>query len=284
MWSVVRVHCLPPNIMLINNSMKIRNIINESVTFWVPDAPRKMRDEECWFCKGTGVEGYYTQKGKWRGTRTYSDTDDIEQLKAKDAKFDKYLDKLKLRLEFAQDFYDANKENPAAQQMLDNLKDIENKVKHRKARIEQRIKALGELKPITCDRCDGKGTTKEEISDAPELNVSNSNASVILKMLGIEIDYAGSISPNQIPDIKRRLMTLRSTDGLGQFTRDDEVSQSSRREVDTDPETGLDRISTKKGAKMYSIGLEPEQIEAYIERMAPILDYAQRNNLEIVWG
>ena len=46
---------------------------------------------------------------------------------------------------------------------------------------------------VDCDYCEGKGQRNEFVSDAPEMNVSNSNAFEIQKMLGLEPDYGGII-------------------------------------------------------------------------------------------
>ena len=266
--------------------------LKESMTMWVPDAPREMRDEMCWLCDGTGSGGYISKSG-----RVYDVDEDTLRKRLYD--WDKRLEDLQEKkrranssLQFLQSFYDANIENhpDLADKMKDSFEEarekrdkIQRMVDRRIARIEKKIKLVQTLEQIDCRRCEGKGTHPEEVSDAPEMNLSNTNARNLMSALGYEPSSGYTIKPEDIPAIKRRIMELKAREGeLEQFTMRGGASQKDFGMVRTkDPETGLDKIERKKGPTMISPEIDIEYLLDKFDRMMPILDYAQKHNQEI---
>jgi len=267
--------------------------LKESMTMWVPDAPREMKELSCDFCEGTGIDQFYNPK---TGRTYYPGRPD--ELKGKLPEWDKVLVKLydqQERLESRrftiQSFYDANKEahpdiEKKSKQMLDDIKaefsDLQRKINNRIARIEKKVKLVKQLETLDCGYCKGKGLHPEEVSDAPEMNLSNSNAMNLMSALGYGKEYGYTIKPEEIPAIKRRIMELFNTDGLEDYTKKGGASQADLGMVRSkDPETGLDKIERKKGPTMIEPEIDIHYLKDKFVRMMPILNYAQEHNQEI---
>lgn len=267
--------------------------INESMTMWVPDAPREMKDLSCEFCEGTGIDMFYNKK---TGRTYYPGRPD--ELKEKLKEWDKVLEKLydqQERLEgrrfTIQSFYDTNKDaHPSIEKkgkaMLDEIKaefeDLQRKINTRIDRIEKKVKLVKELETLPCGYCKGKGTYPEQVSDAPEMNLSNINAQNLMSALGYEPNSGYTIKPEEIPAIKRRIMELFNTSGLEDYTMKGGASQADLGMVRSkDPETGLDKIERKKGPTMIGPEIDIHYLKDKFVRMMPILNYAQKHNQEI---
>jgi hypothetical protein len=133
-----------------------------------------------------------------------------------------------------------------------------------------------------CDMCKGKGTREEWASDAPELNVSNSNAFAILDMLGInDPDYSGKIDNKDLPDIMRKLIILKNK-GSEEYTEPGSISGGNMQKY-KDPQTGLDKIG-RRGPMMYNMGRSSSQVERYIDKLIEIIKFAQQNNASLGWS
>ena len=267
--------------------------LKESMTMWVPEAPQKDTVLTCDFCDGTGIDSFYNPKSG----RTYykGDGEVKEHLMNWDKKIKQYMeqkDRIDMRTRTIQSFYDANiKNHPElkdkfAEQFAEiaaDRKKVDSLLDRRIARIEKKVELVHQLETIDCGFCKGKGDYQDRVSDAPEMNLSNSNAQAVMSALGYEPDYGYSIKPEEIPAVKRRIMQLMNQDGeLDQHTRDPEDSQKDFGIVrDKDPETGLDRISHKKGPRMIGGGIDTDYLRGKFQRMLTILDYAQKNNQEV---
>lgn len=123
-----------------------------------------------------------------------------------------------------------------------------------------------------CMYCDGKGKVKQTKSLAPELNVSNANAHVVLNILGIhnyDDELMGHIPQTKFPELQRRLLLLKNKIGKsGQFTRPTIQHKQS------------------KGPTMIDVGLSNEQIKHYIEKLQEIIKFAQdthSDNIYLTW-
>jgi len=133
-----------------------------------------------------------------------------------------------------------------------------------------------------CDMCGGKGKKEEWVSDAPELNVSNSNAFAILDMLGVsDPDYAGKIQNKDLPAVMRKLIMLKNK-GAEEYTEPGSISGNKMQKY-KDPATGLDRIG-RQGPMMYHMGRSSSQVERYIDKLLEIIKFAQQNNADLGWG
>jgi len=272
--------------------MRATEILIESMTMWVPDAPRETVDQECEFCDGSGIDSHYNPK---TGKRYPFTGETLHKLLIKwDKQLERFNDKLRNldnQERMIKSFYDANIENhpDLADKMADSFKEISDKregadrnIKTRMARIQKKMELVQQLETYDCRACKGKGSSDQEVSDAPEMNVSNINAVNLMQALGYESNSGYTIYPKDVPVIKRRIMQLVSTDKLGDYTMKGGTSQKDFGMVrGVDPETGLDKIERKKGATMIGPEIDIEYLKDKFERMMPILDYAQKHDQEI---
>lgn len=140
----------------------------------------------------------------------------------------------------------------------------------------------GKLHPeqkFECGMCKGKGTYLAHKTDAPELNVANPNAMEIQRMLGIDPDYSGSIVNADIPKFRRQLIKIKNGD-MSTHIQDPEKHVGKMKSYTDD--TGQSRIG--KGPTVYDYGRSHSQVERYIDTLLSMMDFAQKNNLDLVWG
>ena len=130
-----------------------------------------------------------------------------------------------------------------------------------------------------CSRCHGTGKTEEEVSDAPELNVSNANGYAIQEMLGLDPDYSGTIYNKDLPQIMRRLIELKNK-GSSEYTQEPSVSRGPMRKSKDDQ--GITKISP--GATSHDFGRSQGQVDRYIDELIKMVQFAQKNNAHISWG
>jgi len=131
----------------------------------------------------------------------------------------------------------------------------------------------------TCGMCHGKGENEEWKSDAQELNVSNSNAMEIQRMLGLDPDYSGAIKKEDFPAFRRHLIKLKNSD-ISNYTQAPSTEVGKMRAYKDD--NGQSRIG--KGATMHDIGRSHAQVERYIDSLLSLMDFAQKNDCDVVWG
>ena len=134
---------------------------------------------------------------------------------------------------------------------------------------------------IPCELCDGTGTELNKwIPSSPELRTSNSNAYLIMDMLGIESTSSGTIKNANLPAIMRRLIELKNSN-TSQYTRlGSQTGGKIGRYKDKD---GMDRIG-QKGIAMYNFGTSQSQVTKYIETLGEIVKFAQDNDADLGWG
>jgi len=259
------------------------SIILESITFWIPDES-KYGMGKCPFCDD-GIDGYHSKVGNYYSGKKPTSYKEIADSRIR---WDELLKRLKARLEFQTEFKNANKGQPEDFQTRvdDSINKITKAIELRTSRHEAVAKRIfdGGFDAGPCQACDGTQEYEQQLSTAPELNVANTNARVVLDILGLEFDYSGSIPAKDIPTLRRRLIQFSNSKGSADaYTRDYEKSQSTtmRKSKDAD---GITRLEPKKGATMIDMGLSKEQIRGYVDRLMPLLDYAQKKDVDITWG
>ena len=131
-----------------------------------------------------------------------------------------------------------------------------------------------------CGYCDGKGQRNEFVSTAPEMNVSNSNAFEIQRMLGLEPDYGGIIENKDLPNFMRRLIQLKNSD-TSQYTRPGSDTQGQMKTGKDDD--GMDTIG-RSGPRMIDMGRSDTQVNRYIDDLLKIFKFAQDNDADVGWG
>jgi hypothetical protein len=123
-----------------------------------------------------------------------------------------------------------------------------------------------------CLYCNGTGKVKRTQSTAPELNVSNANARVVLKILGInEYDeLTGHVPSSEFPALQKRLLRLKNI--------------KDKRQQFEIPSTTTKRA---EGPEMIDFGVSSEQVEHYIDSLMEIIKFAQdnkSNNIYLAWA
>jgi hypothetical protein len=131
-----------------------------------------------------------------------------------------------------------------------------------------------------CGYCYGTGKTKEHVSSAPELQVSNANGYAIQEMLGLDPDYSGHIENKDLPAVIRRLIQVKNT-SIGDYTADPTIEKPSMQRLPD--EDGVARIG-KRGPTMIGGGRTYAQVERYINKLIEIIQFAQKNGADVSWG
>lgn len=140
--------------------------------------------------------------------------------------------------------------------------------------------------PHPCGLCHGVGTRMTDQSDGPEYHLSNSNAALLMNMLGFPDSEAWTIPVDQLPNIRRRIIQL-----LNQPT---EMDRHTRAPSDTqefrgmlrgkDLETGLDTIAPDRGPRMIDFGVNADYLKRRLQNMLEVIEYAQKVKSEVVVG
>lgn len=167
-------------------------------------------------------------------------------------------------------------------QFDEQIAKVDQTIKNRMARIPKRKELIQKLQKVPCGYCHGKGEHEDWVSDAPELNVSNANAYEIQEMLGIKNpDFAGGLTPQQLPDAMRRLLQLKNKEKeLASYTKQPEFKKGEMRKYKDDQ--GNTRIG--RGASMYDFGRSTEQVNRYVDTLIKMIQFAQKHGAGISWG
>ena len=266
--------------------------LKESMTMWVPDAPSELKDLTCDYCGGDGNDSYYNPK---TGHRYYEGDETVEQrLTGWDERLKTLAEKnerVDSKWHTIKSFHDANIDaHPELKSKFDEqfgemraeYEKVKSSIALRTSRIKKKAELIQQLEKVDCGFCKGKGTYEENVSDSPEMNLSNMNAVNLMSALGYEPNSGYTIKPEDVPNVKRRIVQLTNTDDLDDFTMKGGASQKDFGMVRSkDPESGLDKIERKKGPTMIGPEIDIDYLTDKFERMIPILDYAQKHNQEI---
>jgi len=134
-----------------------------------------------------------------------------------------------------------------------------------------------------CDYCEGKGKRLEFVSDAPEMNVSNSNGFKIIDMLGLEKDYSGHVDNKDLPAIMRRLLQLKNQNPEKGTGIEHPGTMTGGQTITYKNDDGVDAIG-RKGPVMYDMGITDLQAKKYVDQLIKIVKFAQDNNADFGWG
>lgn len=117
----------------------------------------------------------------------------------------------------------------------------------------------------------------EHTNDSPDLNVANTNARLILRMLGIEEvdELHGQISVEQLPRLRQKLIRLKNSN-VAQYSRAPSVEKSKN--------TTIGNVTSIGAPRIIDQGTDTDQISYYIDKLIEIVVYAQTNNLPICYG
>lgn len=118
------------------------------------------------------------------------------------------------------------------------------------------------------DRCGycQDGWMEERRTEAPELNLANANARVIIEAAGLPqsdpSDLWGELEPEEMAAVRRRITYLRN--------RPRDIQSRTR--------------ATESGPRLISFGLDAEGILSRLERLDALLAWAQERRIRISWG
>lgn len=130
-----------------------------------------------------------------------------------------------------------------------------------------------------CEMCHGSGELSGTESEAPELNVSNTNAIAIIEFLGLHWDHSGNFPQKDLPALRRKLIKLKNG-GASDLISDNETHQGPM--AARQGENGVTTIS--RGATIHSMGRSADQVGRYAEKLLSIIDFAQKNGAHVTWG
>ena len=119
-----------------------------------------------------------------------------------------------------------------------------------------------------CGYC-ADGLEEQVTSPAPDLNLANGNAAVVLAVLGIpsaDVELYGSLAGDDIASTRRRIVRALNVD-LTVYERANDAGMGPRR-----------------GARVITQGLDTEGIRERLTRLDAVLAYAQANGHEVHWG
>ena len=118
-----------------------------------------------------------------------------------------------------------------------------------------------------CGYCDdGEDEVRE--SAAPEINVGNVTAAILLDLLQLPNEPYGSLLPLHIAPVRRRIVRVLST---------------SAADAKAIPEGAWGGPGTGH-ARVIECGLSGEQIRERLTRLDAVLAYAQAHGQEVSWG
>lgn len=120
-----------------------------------------------------------------------------------------------------------------------------------------------------------------EESVLPELNLSNSNASAFLKLLGLPNEECGTIEPEQFPALRQRLLELQNDEAA----RAPALRPMEEAKQRVTPERREDGVTVLRvGARVIDCGLQDHQVTRYAQVMGELLAQAQQHGYEVSWG
>ena len=131
-------------------------------------------------------------------------------------------------------------------------------------------------------KCDRYCRGVEQVSDAPEINLSNASAGDILDLLelGNPAEPWGELAVEDIPVILQRIMRiLARSESRKHLLAEGSVSQEPRMGINED---GLPAIEL--GPKVIYGGVADEQIVRRVTSIRTLLVWAAEHNHKVSWG
>ncbi len=127
-----------------------------------------------------------------------------------------------------------------------------------------------------CFRCHGTGieAVNHEIG-SPTINLSNDNARILFKVLGLSFNEAGELT---IPEARRSIIKALSRSSYQQFERPQNIQYGKPVEIS-------DKIIDLKPIRVLDPGLNESKIKAYITRFADFVsEVIKKGGTKIYWS
>ena len=131
-----------------------------------------------------------------------------------------------------------------------------------------------------CGYCDD-GMMDERVTECPEANFANANATDILRLLGLEPSGWGEIEVVAMPSLLQRcLVVLARESSRGHLIHDASESGGERKmTVNAD---GMPEIGTS--CRVINCGNSDEQIVRRVTSVRDLIVWAHERNYKINWG
>lgn len=140
---------------------------------------------------------------------------------------------------------------------------------------------------VTCEMCHGKKKYREQ-GPSIELNIANTNALDLLEALGLEVEHVGTITREQFPEIKRKLIAIINSDQeANKLTKDTVVDRGKPGTMTKGSTDGNVTQLSKTGgqATMYKMGRTTEQIRRYAKLLLDVIKEAEKDpNGVVSWA
>lgn len=141
------------------------------------------------------------------------------------------------------------------------------------------------LKQIDCDFCRGEGEYQDFVSDGPEMNLANRNAHMLLDLLGIEFDHAGTIWNKDFPELRRHIIKVLNSDNMRRAViKPSETGGDITDKRVVKGDDGVPQIVTRRSPKMIDPGVSEQQIERYFKAVLELIEFAQKNGYNVGWS
>lgn len=121
---------------------------------------------------------------------------------------------------------------------------------------------------------------EETVSTLPELNISNANARVFLRLLGLPEDDCGGIRRDDLPAFAMKAIELLNREGLLLAS---ERPRSDSRSLSPHNQSG-NVIELRQGPRCIDFGLSVSQLERYATTFAELVTQAYRGGYDVCWG
>jgi hypothetical protein len=138
-----------------------------------------------------------------------------------------------------------------------------------------------------CWSCKGTGVVSWEVPDADcEVNLSNVNAMAMLALMGVEADYCGTITSEDIPSVVRRLMRAVNSEGTrGAFTVEAQEIPASPGRLVPVQDGNVVRLERQGGScHVFVGGRDDEYVARTAGRLLALCRKAQEAGEEVTWG
>lgn len=145
-------------------------------------------------------------------------------------------------------------------------------------RMEPCFICHGEMpKMADCGYCKGKGEAEEEFTNCPTLRMSYMNLDLLCDMLGMEPEAHGWIPPEQVADLKARIVDKMTQRDKSQFTKPASDTQRPA-------SLSWDGEAKSAGPRMIGGAQTPEMADKRFDRILEIVNWALQHGSGLSWA
>ena len=125
----------------------------------------------------------------------------------------------------------------------------------------------------------------EERSTLPELNVSNSNGMALLAMVGLEVDYGGTVPVAELDALHKRLERLLGTPtARAAFIEPTVIEGTVPLDVLLGRSPGVVGVPRASGPQVVSMGRTDDYLTSRLQALLDLVCAAKEHGFRISWG